>query len=119
MGIDFFIKFTKTKIPKWCIEQPATIMTTHYRKHDQTIQPYYFGDEVQKTTWLWLNGLPKIFHLKETDMFDEKTHVYKGDFIKFESGKQMPAWYSRLSNNSKERSRTFPGIAKAMAEQWG
>ncbi len=122
-GIDLFMRFTQTKIPKWCIENPIGIMSKIYRKPNQIIQPYQFGDEAQKTTCLWLYGLPKLFHAKQKDLFNDKvTHVDKGEMITFPSGKRMAKWYAMLradETRGKIRSKTFPGIAKAMAEQWG
>lgn len=90
----------------------------------QIVQPYYFGDEYSKKTCLWLCGLPKLFHSKETDMFYQKTHVGKGEMIVFESGKSMPKWYAdawKLPRHERQelRSKTFPSIAAAMANQWG
>ena len=122
-GIDFFMQFTKTDIPKWAIENPVGIMSNIYRKPDQIIQPYYFGDEAQKTTCLWLHNLPPLFHAKETDLFNDNiTHVNKGEFIEFASGKRMQKWYALLRADKERggiRSKTFPGIAAAFAEQWG
>lgn len=90
----------------------------------QIIQPYYFGDEFQKTTCLWLKGLSFLIHAKQDNLFDKKSHVYKGDMVIFKSGIVMPKWYAdtpstKSEENRKIRSRTFPGIANAMAEQWG
>ncbi len=122
-GIDFFMQFTHTNIPKWAIENPVGIMSKIYRKPDQIIQPYFFGDEAQKTTCLWLHNLPPLFHAKETDLFNDKiTHVNKGEFIEFASGKRMQKWYALLRRDSDRgsiRSKTFPGVARAFAEQWG
>ena len=121
-GIDLFMQFTATNTPKWCIENPVGIMSTLYRPPDQIIQPYYFGDEFQKTTCLWLKGLPPIIHRKADDLFDKSTHVDRGEMIEFASGKRMAKWYALLradSTGAHIRSRTFPGIAAAMAEQWG
>lgn len=122
-GIDFFMKFTQTKINKVCIENPVGIISKVYRKPDQIIQPYYFGDEAQKTTCLWLTNLPKLFHAKTADMFNENvTHVDRGEMITFPSGKRMAKWYALLrpdENRGGVRSKTFPGIAQAMADQWG
>jgi len=94
----------------------------------QVIQPYYFGDPHQKTTCLWLNGLPKLFHAKQTDLFNNKiTHTNKGEFWEFISKKgkkkSFSKWYVealRLSpkERTKARSKTFRGIAEAMATQW-
>ena len=118
-GIDLFLAFANAEIPKYCIENPVGIMSTLWRKPDQTIQPYYFGDEAQKTTHLWLKNLPPLVHIKSDDLFDRKTHVDKGEMITYASGCVMPAWYARLRGNGKSRSRTFQGIANAMAAQWG
>ena len=101
--------FTKTNIPKVAIENPVGIMSTIYRKPDQIIQPYFFGDSFKKTTCLWLTGLPKLI---TTDIVSE------GEFYISPSGKKLPKWYSE-NKSAKNRSRTFPGIAKAMAGQWG
>ena len=114
-GIDFFLEFTKAKSPRVAIENPVGIMSTHYRKPDQIIQPYMFGDSFSKKTCLWLKGLPKLV---PTDVVDS------GERITYLSGISMPKWYAeawKLSpeQRSKVRSKTFLGIAKAMAEQWG
>lgn len=124
-GIKFFMEFVFAPIEKICIENPIGIMSRIYREPDQIIQPYYFGDEAQKTTCLWLKNLPKLYHNELPNLFDkEVTHVGKGEFITHASGKVMPKWYAdayklQPEERSKERSKTFPGIAKAMAEQWG
>jgi len=111
-------------IDKIALENPKGAISTHIRKPDQIIHPFYFGDEAQKTTCLWLKNLPLLKHSKTGDMFSQKTHVKKGEMIKFPSGKKMPKWYADLSstnnkNNAKIRSLTFQGIADAMADQWG
>jgi hypothetical protein len=117
-AIDFFMSFTKTKCKQVVIENPVGIMSTIYRKPDQIIQPHFFGDPFQKTTCLWLHNLPPLFHCAEDDLFYKKTHVSKGEFIITPSGKKLPKWYSD-NKDPKIRSKTFPGIARAMAEQWG
>jgi hypothetical protein len=124
-GIDFFMKFTQTDIPKWAIENPVGIMSKLYRKPDQIIQPYFFGDEAQKTTCLWLKGLPPLFHASEPDLFNKEiTHTGKGNIIEYPSGRKYPEWVCttralKADDRSNIRSKTFPGIARAMAEQWG
>jgi hypothetical protein len=116
-GIDFFMKIVNAPINKIAIENPIGIMSKIYRKPDQIIQPYYFGDEAQKKTCLWLKNLPKLYHNEKANLFDNKiTHVNKGEFLTFSSGKKMPKWYSNADGAL--RSKTFKGIAKAMAEQW-
>lgn len=123
-AIEFFMMFTKTKIPLTCIENPIGIMSNEYRKPDQIIQPWQFGDTYTKTTCLWLTGLPKLFHAGQVDLFNDKvTHVGRGEFITIPDGRKVPKWYSEAKTNNKEltqkiRSKTFPGIAKSMAEQW-
>ena len=117
-GIDFFMEFANSDIDKVCIENPVGIMSNQYRKPDQIIQPYFFGDEFQKTTCLWLFNLPYLKHYSKDDLYNKKTHVGKGEFITTPSGKKLPKWYSD-NKNQKNRSKTFLGIAKAMADQWG
>lgn len=114
-GIDFFMRFCTTSIPKVAVENPVGIMSTIYRKPDQIIQPYWFGEEAQKGTCLWLFGLPK---LTPTNI------VGKGEmWVNKNNGKKRGAkWTMSLPPSPdrwKIRSRTFQGIANAMAEQWG
>lgn len=123
-GIDFFMAMANAPIPRIAIENPVGIMSSIYRKPTQIIQPYYFGDEVQKTTCLWLKGLPPLIHVREPDLFEsEVTHVGKGEFVVAKSGKRMhkfhaDAWSLPSAERSRARSKTFPGIAQAMADQW-
>lgn len=127
-GIDFFMKVINAPIHRIAVENPIGIMSNIYRKPDQIIQPYYFGDEFQKTTCLWLKNLPKLYHNEKPNLFDsEVTHVGKGDFFtwidkKTGKEKRQPKWYADAfmfkKEIGKERSKTFPGIAKAMANQW-
>lgn len=114
-AIEFFLRIANAKCDKIAIENPVGIISSVYRKPDQIIQPYYFGDAFEKKTCLWLKGLPK---LKPTNMVEPPPRV------KFASGKTMPEWYSKCwhlpaEQRSIMRSKTFPGFAKAMAEQWG
>ena len=130
-GIDFFMKMVNAPIKHIAIENPIGIMSSIYRKPDQIIQPYYFGDEAQKTTCLWFKNLPLLYHNKKPNLFDQKiTHVGKGNFYFSPSGKKMPSWCCNTEVNGKKigyntdeikkiRSKTFPGIAKAMGQQWG
>lgn len=100
-GINFFMEFTHLKC-KWAIENPIGIMSTHYRKPDQVIQPWQFGHPETKATCLWLNGLPKLTPTKIVEGREARVH-------------RMPPG----PNRARERSRTYEGIAKAFAEQWG
>lgn len=128
-GIDFFMSIVNAPISRIAIENPIGIMSKIYRKPDQVIQPYYFGDNAQKSTCLWLKNLPKLYHNDKPNLFDDiVTHTDKGEMIEFISKKGIkktqPKWYADAlkldaDDRSKIRSKTFLGIAKAMAEQWG
>ena len=114
-AIKFFMTIANADCDKIAIENPVGIMSTKWRKPDQIIQPFEYGDAYEKRTCLWLKGLPNLIPTKIVDIPDR---------IQFKSGKTMSKWYVETSNLSKEqralvRSKTFPGIAKAMAIQWG
>ena len=106
------------------LENPIGKLSSLWMKPTQIIQPYYFGDEAQKTTCLWLKNLPPLRHLKYPNLFEsEVTHCGKGEMITTSTGKTFSKWYWETSKGKgKERqimrSKTFPGIAKAMATQW-
>ena len=119
-SIDFFMKFVNADCDRIAIENPIGIMSTKYRKPDQIIQPWQFGDKYSKSTCLWLKNLPLLVPTKI---------VEKGEFIEFidKNGKKkrQAKWYYEALKNSKNaaerakiRSKTFPGIANAMATQW-
>lgn len=118
-SIDFFMVFANYE-GSIVIENPIGIMSKKFRKPNQIIQPWQFGDKAQKSTCLWIKGVPDLIH---TDIVD------KGEFFEFTSKKgvekKMPMWYYKALKDAKTpeqrrtlRSKTFPGIAKAMAEQW-
>jgi site-specific DNA-cytosine methylase len=128
-GINFFLKIAKANIKHIAIENPVGIMSKNYMPPSQIIQPYYFGDKAQKTTCLWLKNLPKLYHNATPNLFDDIiTHTDKGEFIEWidkKTGKlkKQPLWYAQARSlkgeeRSKVRSKTFPGIADAMAKQW-
>lgn len=99
-SIDFFLQFTKLKC-KWGIENPIGVMSSLYRKPDQIIQPWMFGHGETKATCLWLNGLPSLV----------PTEIVEG--------REQRIWKLPPSENrAKLRSKTYQGIASAMAEQW-
>ncbi len=121
-SIEFFLEFIDAGIPRIAVENPISIMSSRFRKPDQIIHPYYFGDEFSKPTCLWLKGLPPLEHREEDELFGPKTHVGKGEFVTSKSGKRGAKWNWWLPpgpERAKIRSRTFQGIANAMAEQWG
>ena len=101
-AIDFFMAMVNGPAPKIAIENPVGIMSTHYRKPDQIIQPWQFGCGEVKATCLWLKGLPLL----------KPTSIVEGR-------KPRVHYASPGPNRWKERSRTYEGIAEAMAEQWG
>ena len=111
-AVEFFMAFANADCDKIAIENPVGVMSTRWRKPDQIVQPYFFGDPFEKRTCLWLKGLPK---LKKTN------EVTPPERSKYKSGCTMPTWYANLpaATRAKERSKTFPGFAEAMAEQWG
>lgn len=113
-AIKFFMAFANADCDKIAIENPVGIMSSEWRKPNQIINPYQFGDPFEKKTCLWLKGLSE---LKPTNIVDVPPRK------RYSSGKTMPAWYDEAWHLPKEerakiRSKTFPGVAAAMAEQW-
>ena len=113
-GIDFFMKMINAPIKKIAVENPVGIMSNVYREPDDIINPWQFGDEFSKKTCLWLKNLDPLI---PTEI------VEKGDIVTAKSGKRMAKWYSESfslspDERAKIRSKTFPGIAKAMAAQF-
>ena len=101
-GVDFFFDCVMAQAPKVCVENPVGVMSTIHRKPDQIIQPWQFGHGETKATCLWLTGLPKL----------EPTHIVEG--------REQRVWRMPPGPNRwKERSKTYSGIAQAMAAQWG
>jgi hypothetical protein len=129
-GIEFFCKFLTADCERIAIENPVGIISGDYvlehfpdlakkfelpQKPTQVIQPWMFGDAYEKKTCLWLKGLAELQETNRVDPPKRKS---------FESGKTMPEWYADLwhlppDERAKARSKTFPGVALAMAEQWG
>lgn len=115
-ALDFFAQLWTAPIPLICLENPSGCASPTIAKYSQMIQPYFFGDTESKRTWLWLKGLPL---LKSTKIVKPKIYgyykrgkkkgkpIYGNDYLKFADDRGII------------RSKTFPGIAKAMAEQWG
>ena len=111
LAVEFFMKIINADCPKIAVENPVGVMSTRYKKPTQIIHPYYFGDPFEKRTCLWLNGLPPL--IKTNEVNPPPRYISK-------SGKTMATWYAYAphKDRGKLRSKTFPGIAKAMAEQW-
>lgn len=110
----FFMNFVNADCERIAIENPIGYMSTYYRKPDQIIHPYFFGDPARKATCLWLKGLPL---LKPTNIVEPEIIVYKNG-----KGTDNP-WHVETmklpkEERARERSKTFPGIAHAIATQW-
>ena len=121
VALEFVRKLMDAPIDYIAIENPVSVISSQIRKPDQIIQPYYFGDRAKKTTCLWLKNLPKLI---PTDIVDagEFRDTRRPDG----SGYVMPLWYYDAVKNARSyeerrklRSKTFEGIARAMATQWG
>ena len=114
-AIRFVRYLLECNIPKICLENPVSIISTQIRKPDQIIQPFFFGDPIPKKTCLWLKNLPPLI---PTKIVEPEYILYNSK--KSKSGKSRYSVFGKLGKGKgKERSKTFPGIAKAMAEQWG
>lgn len=114
-AIKFFMAFADADCDNIAIENPIGVMSTDYRKPDQIIHPYMFGDPERKGTCLWLKGLAEL----------KPTNIVEPNIIAYKNGKGTDSpWHMNTTRLPKQeraklRSKTFPGIAKAMAEQWG
>ena len=115
-ALDFFTRLCEAPIKHIAVENPVGTVNTRYRKPDQTVQPWMFGDEASKKTCLWLKNLP---HLKPTKIVGE------GEKVVLSSGRSLPKWYSdsfntKISTEERRtlRSKTFQGFANAIASQW-
>lgn len=112
---DFFMAFVNADCDRIAIENPIGHMSTAYRKPDQIIHPYMFGDPARKATCLWLKGLNPL----------KATNIVEPEIIRYKNGKGTDSpWHIDTmklppDERAKARSKTFPGIANAMAEQWG
>ena len=112
-AIKFFMAFANADCEKIAIENPVGIMSSQWRKPDQYIEPYMFGDPEKKKTGLWLKGVPLL----------KPTNIVEPVIIHCKSGANEPRWHMETMHLPKEersrvRSQTFPGIAEAMASQW-
>lgn len=106
-ALEFVKKLLDADIPKIALENPVGAISTHIRKPDQYIQPYEFGHKDSKKTGLWLKNLPLL----------KPTNIVEPEYVII-SGKRYSKTHAYSWNNSKLRSKTYEGIANAMAEQW-
>ncbi len=110
----FFMRFYDAPIGKIAVENPVPLKIFGLPQYSQIIQPYMFGEPYIKTTCLWLRGLPPLY---ATDIVQPtEKWVSSSDHRK---EKRKDRWSASGRRSAKERSKTFPGIAEAMAEQWG
>lgn len=112
-GLNFVRMLMSVDIDRIAIENPVSVISSQIREPDQIIQPYWFGDKSRKTTCLWLKNLPK---LTPTKMVEPDIYICK-------NGKTFSKDYMVAlkagDGRGKARSKTYPGIASAMADQWG
>ena len=122
-ALDFFAKLWEADIHHICLENPKSCASPVIAKYTQQIQPYYFGDPYLKTTWLWLKNLPKLKYSNENTLFEQKTGVepigyWVNSSSNYKIKRFVPDKEIKGKNSAKERAKSFPGIAHAMAEQW-
>jgi hypothetical protein len=112
-GKEFFMKFLEADCPRIAVENPVSSSVFEMPKYSQEIQPYQFGHPYTKKTRLWLKGLPQL----------EPTEIVEpmGPYVPSGTGRKDRSKYgsAKRGEDAKNRAKTFPGIAKAMAEQWG
>lgn len=121
-GKEFFMKLFNANIPRIAIENPTPSRVFNLPKPSQVIQPYMFGDSFSKRTLLWLKNLPKLYHNESVNLFDNVV-THTDNWIPYlpsnTGGKKRCEKYFYSTRSAKEASKTFEGIAKAMADQWG
>jgi hypothetical protein len=113
-AIEFFKTLFECNIPRICLENPVGVISTIYKKPTQYVQPWQFGDPHSKKTGLWLKNLPPLV---PTKIVEPQFYIYK-------DGRKDPIWHvesmrMKPLERMKYRSKTFQGIADAMAQQWG
>lgn len=117
-ALEFCRRLMEAKIPRIAMENPVGVISTRLRKWDQMIQPYNFGSDASKGTCLWLKGLPPL-----------RNGPFVPPRIVVRNGKEYRRWANQTDSGqnklppgqhrAKDRAKTYPGIANAMAEQWG
>jgi len=121
VALEFFAKLWEAPINKICLENPKSCASPVVAKYSQEIQPYYFGDYHLKTTWLWLKNLDPLIWNSEHTLFEQQTSSGKPEPLSVDNTTRKKKRYftDASTRNPKERARFWPGIAQAMAEQWG
>lgn len=121
-ALKFFADLWEAPIEKICLENPKCCASPTIAKYSQEIQPFYFGDPAYKTTWLWLKNLPKLIHSENDTLFETKTHCDPPAPIYIDSNGKKRHFVDTMGggkDRAKNRAKFWPGIAKAMADQWG
>ena len=121
-ALEFFRALWEAPINRICLENPKSCASPTIAKYSQEIQPYYFGDREFKTIWLWLKNLPELLHIEEDTLFEQATHTKRPEptYVTLSSGKKRYFTDAiKGGNRQKNRAKFWPGIANAMAEQWG
>ena len=122
LALGFVQRLMDANIPRIAIENPISVISSKIRKPDQIVHPYMFGDKASKSTCLWLKNLPKLVATNIVDKGEFKEWIDK----KTGKTKRQASWYYDALINAKSpeerrslRSKTFKGIAQAIASQWG
>jgi hypothetical protein len=128
-ALDFFRRLWEAPIDQICLENPKGCASPTIAKYSQEIQPYYFGDSDIKPTWLWLKNLPLLRHYERDTLFESATHTERPEPLaitvrkpskNFKGGELKKHYFVQMGTRSAHvRAKTFPGIAQAMADQWG
>jgi hypothetical protein len=118
-ALEFFRLLWEAPIDKICLENPKGCASPVIAKYTQEIQPYYFGDDALKTTWLWLKNLDPLIWVDNDTLFEEKTSVDRPLPLSVDYTGKKHYFTDAFIKDPKERAKTFQGIANAMAAQWG
>lgn len=121
-ALEFFRQLWEAPIEKICLENPKSCASPVIAKYSQSIQPFYFGDSAYKTTWLWLKNLPLLTYATQDTLFEQKTAVPPPEPIYVEKDGKKRHFTEACKGGkdvAKNRAKFWPGIAEAMASQWG
>ncbi|HSS99917.1 MAG TPA: hypothetical protein VLK33_22940 [Terriglobales bacterium] len=120
-AMEFFLELYNAPISRVCVENPLGLPNSVFRKPNQIIHPYYFGESHLKRTCLWLRGLQNLWYWFDDDLFGQRTATAYPEPIyvtERENGVKL-RHFSEAAHGEEKRSRTFPSVAEAMAQQWG
>ena len=121
-ALQFFAELWEAPIERICLENPKSCASPTIAKYSQEIQPFYFGNRDFKTTWLWLKNLPLLLHQKHDSLFEMATHTARPEPYAYNKNGKAIHWtdsHTPSADRAGARAKTFPGIADAMADQWG